>query len=219
LALVLKGDAKPEFLSSYEKERRPVAQQLCGVSAGRTAKVLEYLGVEEKPEEKKEDNKGEKKPLGAPPPSFDPRFSDLAFVLLTIQYESSAVIAQKEKEVPIIADENAECTIFNGVRFPHFDVIKNGTTISSLELIKSNFALILSPQINSASWVAVANSISPKIDVLQFGTDFQPVNDAEAKVRFNCAGALVRPDGHVAWKIDEHENPAKLAEVMASLLS
>lgn len=91
-----------------------------------------------------------------------------------------------------------------GSRFPHAWLLTpEGNTISSLDLIKTNFVLIV-PEDNSP-WVTAANTLKFPLDIYALHENSKPYQDAKGIMKSKAGlgqgeAFLVRPDAVIAWK-------------------
>ena len=89
-----------------------------------------------------------------------------------------------------------------GARLPHAWTLRNGTRVSTLDLIAPDrFTLISGPA--GERWTQAAASIaSPGLHCLAIGDDIEDADGAWGRaLGIEADGALlVRPDQHVAWR-------------------
>jgi len=203
LAMVLKGEAGPNLLSTYEPERRPASAFTVEQAYSRyVTRSAPYL---------KSDN-------------MQAIQNDLN-IELGYCYHSSAVIPDKdEKNLP--HDNPRETKARPGTRAPHLDLERNGRQISTLDLFGTNFVLLAAP--DGRAWCEAARDAAKQlkldIDVHQFGvaglTD--PSGKFSDAYGITPKGAvLVRPDGFVAWRAKDATgaSAAILVSVLSSVLS
>ncbi len=203
LAMVLKGEAGPGLLSTYDRERRPASAFTVEQAYSRyVTRSAPYL---------KSDN-------------MQAIQNDLN-IELGYCYHSSAVIPDKDEKVSP-HDNPRETKARPGTRGPHLDLERNGERLSTLDLFGQNFALLAAPQ--GKAWCDAAREASRQmklgLDVHQIGA--AGLSDPSGKFSevfgITPSGAvLVRPDGFVAWRAKDSTgaSAATLASVLSSLLS
>jgi 2-polyprenyl-6-methoxyphenol hydroxylase-like FAD-dependent oxidoreductase len=170
LALVVRGKAGAELLSTYEPERRPVAAFTVEQAYTRyVTRSAQYLGTS----------------------GMQKAENDLN-IELGYCYRSSAIIPETDDDGR--THENPrESKGRPGTRAPHIFLDHGGRTISSLDLFGGNFVLLTGPQ--GQAWREYAAEI---ID-LDVHTIQQP-EFPEAYGTTPSGAVLVRPDGFVAWR-------------------
>jgi hypothetical protein len=197
LAAVLKGEAEPALLSTYDAERRPVGT----------------LAAEESGEAAGED--GLFTMNSASGELFKRRFGRI--LGFGYQYVSRAIIPE-ERELPEINILGIDGR--PGTRVPHVWGEREGQHISSLDLLGRGFVLLAGAQ--GAAWCEAARALG--LEAYRIASDGDlAVADTEWQQMAGISetGALlVRPDGFVAWRavqgIDEPQ--AELADIMERLL-
>ena len=197
LAAVLRGWAGPGLLDTYDAERRPVGELAAGES---------YRQFVDQSAAKPFGNWG---------------------VIFGATYESTAVEPDGTVPPPI-TDPAAEYVPVArpGHRAPHAVLgDRDGRSSSILERFGDGFALLT----RSAAWASAGDAVAKRsgipIAVTRLGDDFEST-DAAAFDRLYGIGddglALVRPDGHVAWRVREgagdHDAGARLATVLGRML-
>lgn len=203
LALVLKGAAGPELLSTYEPERRPASAFTAEQAYARYVKrVAPDLPADE----------------------HQPIANDLNIEMGYV-YHSSAVIPEDAQDDR--AHENPrESKGRPGTRAPHVWLKKGGREISTLDLFGGNFALLAGTE--SDAWCesarAAARDSGIGLDIHRVGTDglADPSGGFAPAYGIAPAGAvLVRPDGFVAWraKTGDGANAGRLASALARISS
>jgi 2-polyprenyl-6-methoxyphenol hydroxylase-like FAD-dependent oxidoreductase len=181
LAMVMKGQAGPGLLDSYEAERRPVGRFTVDQAYTRyVTRSAAYLGAKD------------------PPPYADDFEIELGYL-----YRSNAVVA--EGGAPE-GHENPRVSFGRpGSRAPHVWLERDGKRISSLDLFGDGFVLLVGP--DGEAWrgtdVAVAGRFEQTpFEIIRIGDE---VTDPEGRFAeaygLSPSGAtLVRPDGFVAWR-------------------
>jgi 2,4-dichlorophenol 6-monooxygenase len=212
LRLVLDGAAGARLLDTYERERRPVAQENADQSmqnAFRLLEVFEALGVGTD--------------LGADRAAARARMADTladaagrdrvraaidgqrghfdTFGLqLGFTYEDGALVPDGS-EPPAVPDRARDYvpTTRPGARLPHAWVTRAGARVSTLDLVpEDGFTLITGPA--ASCWTAAAERL--RLRTVVPGRDFaDPEGRWAARAGIGQDGAiLVRPDHHVAWR-------------------
>jgi len=185
LAMVLRGDAGPELLDSYDAERRPVGvfttEQAYSRYVTRTAPYLGTAGIQ---------------PVA---PDLD--------VELGYRYDSAAICHDGD---PGPLHENPRDSHARvGTRAPHAWVkTLDGRRLSTIDLGGgTRFVIVTGP--NAQSWIKAIRAVTetggmPLRDVDVYGLDSPGFEDPEGSVAqaFGLTNdiALIRPDGFVAWR-------------------
>jgi putative polyketide hydroxylase len=188
LAAVLNGTADSGLLATYHAERHPVGRFNARQSL--TGPSLAFLRL---------DDRGP----GLPPDEEAPMFA----VLVGYQYRSAAVVSDD----PAPADATAVQLVDElrgqpGTRVPHAWVQRDGTRISTLDLVGPGLTLFTGS--SGGAWLTAAGAVSAAlgvaIDVHSIGTDTE-IRDidgqwAELTDLSPDAALLVRPDDFVGWR-------------------
>jgi len=188
LALVLKGNAPPSLLATFEAERLPVAQQ----AVDQAARELNA----ERPDGPPVDSKG------------DPLVEQL-LPMLGFTYHSSAVFAAGESPEPGLHLDGQP-----GTRLPHGWLDQNGRQVSTLDLVEQGFVALLGPQ--GEAWRVlfqeVAHQENMPLTVYRVAVDGEvadPTNQWCTTSGIDPSGMLlVRPDGVVAWRARTYDATA-----------
>jgi 2-polyprenyl-6-methoxyphenol hydroxylase-like FAD-dependent oxidoreductase len=199
LAMVLRGDAGPELLSSYEAERRPVGVFTTEQAYSRyVTRTAPYLGTE----------------------GIEPVASDLN-VELGYRYDSAAICHQGAAGAQ--HENPRESGARPGTRAPHAWLRRHGEQISALDLYGSRFVLIAGT--DATGWCEsthkAASFMKLPIDVHRLGAD--GLDDPEGAVARAYAmtprdAVLVRPDGFVAWRSKTPSgSPSAIAAALAQV--
>lgn len=208
LAAVIRGQAGPELLATYQTERHPVGrfaahQSLTGPAA---AELPEGVKSALRPEDDL--------------PLFYP--------MAGYRYRSQAVMAEdassSEQEIALLSGE--ELTGQPGSRVPHLWLERDGQRISTLDLLDGRFVLLVGPA--GTPWQkaasAVAASSGIKLAAYRIGSDGDLLdleNGWQTRMGVEASGAvLVRPDGFVAWRTSAlpGNSQESLAQVLATIL-
>jgi 2-polyprenyl-6-methoxyphenol hydroxylase-like FAD-dependent oxidoreductase len=198
LALVLRGDADPALLDTYEAERRPVGvfttEQAYARYVTRTAPYLGTDGMQ--------------------------RLADDLDVELGYAYDSAAICGGG-----LPAHENPRDSRGRpGTRAPHVWVDCHGARISTIDLYGPGFTLIAARHCDNWCSAArqAASQIGAQLTVHQIGRDIDDVDDAlgNAYGIGDWGAAVVRPDGFVGWRSSETAGlePRQPGETIAAAL-
>jgi 2-polyprenyl-6-methoxyphenol hydroxylase-like FAD-dependent oxidoreductase len=181
LAFVLRGNAGPELLSTYDAERRPVGAFTTEQAYSRyVTRTAPYLGTE----------------------GIEPIVPELN-IELGYRYDSPAI--GHEAGPGPLHDNPRESRARAGTRAPHVWLERGGTRISSLDLFGRSFVLLAGPE--ASSWSASARAVIDRlplpIELHQLGVDglHDPGGACLDAYDLTPRGILlVRPDGFVAWR-------------------
>jgi len=189
LAMVLRGQADPRLLDSYEAERRPVAQFTTEQAYARyVTRTAPYLGTD----------------------NMQPVAGDLD-VELGYGYGSPAIC---DAGAPTPGNpRNSKGR--PGTRAPHVWITRNGERLSTLDLFGSGFTLVAGADADEwcdASRVA-ASRLKVPLAVYRAGHDFEDPSQAVSDAfGIGYTGAvLVRPDGFVGWRAESAQTAAETA--------
>ena len=182
LALVLKGKAGAALLDTYDAERRPVAA----------------LTVARQTENYVERMRPDRTDLSDPAME-----SDYLTVAMGHRYRSDAILSDTPDDgAP--GDDPLHPTGRPGTRLAHVPLLRDSRTISTLDLIGRDFALLTAS--DGSGWLQPARAAAERFDIpltiCQIGTD---VLDRDglflSRTGMGPAGALlIRPDGFIAWR-------------------
>ncbi|MEU6016865.1 FAD-dependent monooxygenase [Streptomyces sp. NPDC047515] len=206
LAAVLKGEAGPGLLDTYEAERLPVAR---ATSARASARSSEHS------------HPG----YAAAPGVGGGRQGGMLTVALGYRYVRGAVLGA-DPEQPVVPPRmqlNGE----PGSRAPHLWVRQAGERKSTLDLYEQTLVLLTDGA--DVVWRRAAARVADRLSVrlrtygIGSGADLEPENGADwAELHGTTSegAVLVRPDGFVAWRSTgaAADAEATLQEVLTSLL-
>ncbi|HZJ63505.1 MAG TPA: FAD-dependent monooxygenase [Kofleriaceae bacterium] len=202
LALVLKGVAGPELLSTYDLERRPAATFTVEQAYTRyVTRSATYLGAKD----------------------FQPLANDFN-IELGYLYRSPAIVSEDDSdhghEDPRVSAGRP------GSRAPHLWLERDGRRISTIDLFGPGFVVLAAP--DGAGWAEAARSVARGIEGLELeahviGRDGLSDRDgqfASAHGLTSSGAILVRPDGFVAWRAASMaDDPARaLSRALTSVL-
>src|SRR5262245_20801271 len=197
LAWHVLGRAGWNLVTTYETERRGVAQQITSQSLRNSINV-QLIGAAAA--------RGAQGPLAAEQVVAESRrYGNHLGVEFGTVYRSSAVIADGT-EPPDVADSHPDYvpSATPGARAPHVWLGHPDVRLSTLDLFGSAFALLAAP--GGDAWCAVAAAVERElgvpIDRYHIGGPGLPDLGAftEAYGLGEDGAVLVRPDGHVAWR-------------------
>lgn len=198
LAAVIRGEAGPELLSTYQAERHPVGRFAAHQSLTGPAAATLPEGVKS----------------GLLPEDDLPLF----YPMVGYRYRSQAIVAEdsssSEQEIALVDRE--ELTGQPGTRVPHLWVERQGQRISTLDLFDGSFVLLVGP--DGRPWqkaaTEAAGSLGVKLSTYRIGAggDLLDVENGWQKLGVSPEGAaLVRPDGFIAWRT---HTPTTSSELM-----
>ena len=182
LAMVLRGEAGPELLDTYDAERRPVGVFTTEQAYSRyVTRTAPYLGTD----------------------GIQPVAPDLD-VEMGYRYDSPAVC--HDGDAGPLHENPRDSHARVGTRAPHAWVVRGGGRISTIDLFGRHFVILGGAR--SDAWTqavlaaADARQIPCRVDVYQPGLGgFEDPENALASAYGLTSGiALVRPDGFVAWR-------------------
>lgn len=215
LAAVLKGQAAPALLATYDSERRPVGRAATEASAKRAGKrgildlnplSLKVLGIALSLLQ----NRFVKKMLSKRTWKISPQALGYGY-----EYHSSAIISESQKSQPERIDGHP------GTRVPHLWIEHQGQRLSTLDLCGTGFLLLAGPA--GAAWCKAARTLAQRLDLALTAYSLGPAGDLldpeqcwPEKAGISTSGVLlVRPDGFVAWRANELDaHPEHMLEHM-----
>lgn len=240
LALVLKGQAAPELLRSYDAERAPIARQIvdrANKSRNQFGQIFRALGMTpDAPAGRTIESRKDDTPEGAAQREELRKaieLKDYEFnahgVELGQRYRSSAVVDDGTPEPPYERDHELyyHPTTWPGARIPHCWLTRGSDTVSTLDVVgKGRFTLLTG--IGGDAWVKAAQSVSEQLGVpiepfvIGPGRELDDLYGDWARVREipdeGCL--LVRPDAHIAYRaFDQPDDPTEtLRRAVAAIL-
>jgi len=197
LALVLKGIAGPELLSTYDAERRPVAKFTVEQAYTRyVTRSATYLGAKD----------------------FQPLANDFN-IELGYLYRSAAIVSEGDFDRG--HEDPRESFGRPGSRAPHLWLEKAGKRLSTIDLFGRSFVVLAGPA--GAAWDSAARQAAGEFKGLELeswvvgsGALSDPEAHFTAAYGLTASGAaLIRPDGFVAWRAKELPRDPKAALIRA----
>lgn len=227
LASVLKGQASPELLDTYEAERQPIARINSEQSLTNASKIFDLiillLGLDpEKTAEHYEAVSADPSKVEGLPDAVEAQRPHFDSFNLQIGYRYASSALKGADPLPPAAE--IETSQFHpswniGEHVPHHWVLRNGKRVSTHDMLTiDTFTLLTGPKANGAF-----QDTGLDISSCQQGTDFGDDGfDWQARTGLPETGAvLVRPDGHIAARFTgaEDNTPQLLKDALASALS
>ena len=246
LSAVIKGQAGPGLLDSYSEERAPVAKQIvtrANQSIAEFGPIFEALGMTGGTDIDRI-NASMQARTGTSPEAERQRAAirkaiefkkyefDAHGVEMNQRYRSCAVVAdgQMEPAFELDAELHYQPTTWPGARLPHVWVFDHdsGERVSTLDLCgQGKFALFTG--IGGEAWIEAAEQAAAELGIgircHVIGprqTYVDHVGDwARASEVSDSGCILVRPDQHVAWRIEEMDDSPKseIGRALASVLA
>ncbi|WP_418128027.1 FAD-dependent monooxygenase [Variovorax sp. KK3] len=187
LAMVLRGQAGVALLDTYDMERRPVGQANANFSHGNTVR---FMKMEE---------------------AFQARnLQAIEFWIKDVVHHSHSIglgLGFAYDEGALIPDGTASRGLTlgrydpsdrPGGRFPHLwlDLARQRST---LDLFDRDFCIVHGPL--SADWAAVARDVGERLGVAIRSLRLDTVDSRDGLDMSLHGAVLVRPDGHIAWRM------------------
>lgn len=204
LAAVIDGWGGPELLASYDAERRPVGLRNVGMTTGFYLAHDQFAGGLATIEDDSDDGRHLRGEIG------ERIVRDVGAMFRTIglqlgyRYEESPICIADDTAAPPDRADTYVPSARPGSRAPHV-ALRDGRSI--LDLFGRGFTLLRfghdAPDGSELEAAAAARGV-PLRNI--------PVQDADAASLYERKLALIRPDGHVAWRGDAL--PPDLIQVM-----
>lgn len=200
LAAVLRGEAGLDLLTTYDAERRPLADY--------TVEQVALLSQE-------------RETVGSEGITVDTLSINMGF-----SYHTGAIIQEQQvqpENLPL-SQHPGQWKGLPGTRAPHLIIERQGQQISTLDLYGQQWVLLVGPE--GQSWREagqhIAEQLNMPLGVHQFGAELIDVGGTfQSAYGIIPSGAvLVRPDGMIAWRSQGmRERPEQvLAQAFARLL-
>ncbi|MDX6251925.1 MAG: 2,4-dichlorophenol 6-monooxygenase [Kribbellaceae bacterium] len=240
LALVLRGQASPSLLDTYDTERTPIAKQIverANKSRTQFGQIFRALGMTpDAPAGRTIESRKDDTPEGAAQREElreAIELKDYEFnahgVELGQRYSSAAVVPDGTPEPAYDRDPELyyHPTTWPGARIPHCWLTRGTDTVSTLDVVgKGRFTLLTG--IGGDAWVKAAAAVSDEtgVPVESFvigpGRELEDLYGDWSRLReiTDTGCLLIRPDAHIAYR--SHVLPADptstLIEAFQSLL-
>ncbi|GAA0577795.1 2,4-dichlorophenol 6-monooxygenase [Kribbella sandramycini] len=237
LSLVLKGQASPDLLKTYDEERTPIAKQIvdrANKSRTQFGQIFKALGMTpDAPAGRTIESRKDDTPEGAAQREELRKaieLKDYEFnahgVELGQRYRSAAVITDGTPEPAYDRDPELyyHPTTWPGARIPHTWLTRGDETVSTLDVVgKGRFTLLTG--IGGDAWVKAAQSVAERLGVPLEAFVIGPGHELEdlygdwARVReiADDGCLLVRPDAHIGYRASEL--PADPTEALQQAVS
>jgi 2,4-dichlorophenol 6-monooxygenase len=225
LAYVLRGDAGPGLLDSYDAERSPIGRQIvlrANKSIEEFGPIFEALGFTDTSDTDVMNERMRARADDTPEAARQREKLRAALELKDYEFNAHGVeLGQRYRSGAVVPDGTPEpeyhrdpelyyhATTWPGARLPHCWLGIGGHRISTHDLAgKGRFALLTG--ISGQRWRQAAESVSERLGVelaayvIGPGREYTDLYDDWARLREvgedGCI--LVRPDAHVAWRAD-----------------
>lgn len=212
LSAVMRGQAGEGLLDTYQDERQPVARTNNEQSMNNAAKIFDLIialhGLE--PDKTAERFAAVKaNPCGFPElaeavAAQRPHFDSFD---LQIGYRYASEAIKNPASIPEIVDvSNYQPSWDAGAHFPHRWVQVDGKTVPIQNTISARrFTLLLGPEASAETRCDVS--------MVRFGTDFKDDSEWQNVTDLPNSGALlIRPDGHIAARLEQVERVDELIQ-------
>ncbi|MFF5365524.1 FAD-dependent monooxygenase [Streptomyces sp. NPDC013187] len=195
LARVLRGQAGPALLDTYEQERAPVAEFT--VDQG-VIRYLQRSGLDE---------------------AAAARHRPETTVLFGHVYRSDGVVREAGDDDTAVVEDPTSPTGRPGTRAPHLPLVRQGKDVALHDLLDGGFWLLTGP--DGTAWQGPAAGLG--LSFHRVGAEETPevVERFLARYGVRRTGAvLVRPDGFIAWRSEGAvgEPAGSLTAVLDSVL-
>ncbi|WP_433163313.1 FAD-dependent oxidoreductase [Kribbella sp. CA-247076] len=240
LSLVLKGQASPSLLDTYDEERVPIGRQIverANKSRTQFGQIFRALGMTpDAPPGRTIESRKDDSPEGAA------QRAELRTAIELKDYEFNAhgvELGQRYRSAAVLDDGTPEPsydrdpelyyhpTTWPGARLPHCWLTRGSETVSTLDVVgKGRFTLLTG--IGGEAWVKAARAVSEHLGVPVEAFVIGPGHElddlygdwARAREIPDDGCLLVRPDAHVAYRSFELPDDATeaLQQAMTRLL-
>jgi putative polyketide hydroxylase len=208
LGAVIRGEAPPALLDTYDSERREVARRVCDFGRTNAAYVEQLMAAVRDAK-----STAEKRAIV----SGSSQYGNWWGLDLGVHYEGPGAFIPDDVPVPTVRNPVIDYIPHAkpGYRAPHFWAMRGTTRISSITLFDGAFVLLAGSA--GQAWIDAVRDpeagLVPDIQAHRVARDgdLVPETDFCALYGLGSSGAvLVRPDGHVAYRSAEIvEDPAK----------
>ncbi len=223
LAMVLKGQASPQLLDSYQAERAPVAKQIvdrANKSITEFGPIVSALGLTDTqdPEQMKANMAKRKENTPSAEKQREALRQSILFksyefnchgVEMNQRYQSGAVVADGTPQPAYTRDHELyyQATTWPGAHLPHVWLGKDDHPISTLDITGKGLFTVLTG-IGGEVWLEAARSVGSKLGIEVRAVQIGPARDytdlygewAEAREVEESGCLLVRPDFHIAFR-------------------
>jgi len=239
LAYVLRGDAGPALLDSYDPERTPIGKQIvlrANKSIEEFGPIFAALGLDDTSDPDAMNKRMAARADNTPQAAAQREALRAALELKNYEFNAHGVeMGQRYASGAVVSDGTPEPaydrdpelyyhpTTWPGARLPHCWLGRDGHKVSTLDLAgKGRFALLTGisgqPWAHATAEVAAALGIEIAAYVIGPGRDYTDLYEDWARLREvgedGCV--LVRQDAHVAWR--SSALVAEPAEALESVL-
>lgn len=223
IAAVVRGHAGPALLDTYDEERRPVGEQVVDQATravGMAAEITRRLGI--RAGQSEQEGRDQLDAMFATTPDGEARRAELNRALDAMEsiWNAQGIeLGQRYKSDAVLDDGSSwpadkdpsqfyQPTTHPGAHLPHVWLERRGTQISTVDLVgRGNWALITG--LGGDGWAEAAKSVGEElgIDIVTSfigpGLEFaDPLAQWAAVREIGDRGCLlVRPDGHIAWRV------------------
>lgn len=209
LAGVINGWAAPELLDSYGAERKPVAlsnaQQSVTNAIGMAGTGIGPNGAQVAARLESADAtiaETERTALSVEITKQLPHF-DALNLELGYRYDKSSIVTPDGTSTYVPENRTRD---FNGdaqpgARLPHVELVNDGETISTLDLVGADFLLLTGAE--GDAWVDGLNEVRGSIPAraVRVGVDVEDPAGGFGAMGVDSSGCLlIRPDGHIAFR-------------------
>jgi 2-polyprenyl-6-methoxyphenol hydroxylase-like FAD-dependent oxidoreductase len=211
LGAVMRGEAHPALLDTYDTERREVAKRVCDFGKTNATYVEQMMAAvreAKSTEEKRAIVNGSR------------QYGNWWGLDLGVHYEGPGAFIPDRLPIPQVDNPVIDYVPHAkpGYRAPHFWARQGTTRISSIAVFDSVFVLLAGPA--GHGWIEAARNpkakLVPNIQAYRVAEDGDLVPETDFCALYgvsNSGAVLVRPDGHVAYRA------AEMVEAPATMLS
>lgn len=195
LAFVLNHNASTSLLDTYYDERSPIAKRNIKWSTENAKRFFDIFKAIHAG-----DHETLKTKLHDQQKNLNYEGLDLGFI-----YHSKAILSENDEVISVLPDKYLPTTL-PGSRAPYMQLIKDGKTISTLDLFEKEYVLLVGSE--GEAWKMVINELTKEFSLpiksYRVASDGDLIDSKSiwhSIYEITPTGAvLVRPDGHVAWR-------------------